>query len=116
MMHLGLWRIPMFDPEATKESQSWDKPFEAVFRYYTIGFRTMFNPSKQELEFQYWCFGEWRTYYTMTAISRRHLQWLSPNSLEHHMFANALAKAQQEMRYYKVERVSETAKIGQVNR
>lgn len=95
----GLWKIARHDPEASK-------PLEIVFTYYTIGFRTMFNRSKQELEFQYWCFDKWRTYHTMTADSRRHLQWLSPDSLEHRMFANDLAKAQQEMRYYKVERVS----------
>ena len=62
------------------------------------------NNEKLALEYSYKAFGKWHVYHSITMESYMMLGKLA-NS-------NVLLRAQQEMRFYKVERIDQTAKIG----
>lgn len=75
-------------------------------------FRRFYDKTKMKYVYEYFCFGEWHSYWE---IANEALYRFAGQEAYSIWLGVVLLKAQQEMRFYKVERVDQTAEIGSGN-
>lgn len=94
--------------------RKFDEPIETRYNYNLLGctdkWQRYYSQDKMKYVYEYYCFGKWHSYWE---ISNEALyRFAGQRFLYFDWLIQELLKARSEMRFYKVERVDQTAKIG----